>query len=281
MNRTMITATNTMGQLQHKMDMIGHNISNIQTTGYKRKESYFNDLLVQEFNNQLQRNEVGRLTPIGIRQGTGARISQSQLVLSQGSLKITDRSLDVALEKEDLFFRVRVADDKGESTRYTRDGAFYLTPVSNNPDQMMLVTGKGYPVLDEFDNPIVISNNMKNVTFSKEGQMKAVMDNGTVETFNLGIQSIKKPQFLEQIGENLLGLPANFDQLGIERGDIMTPLDGGLRQEISLRQGALESSNVDLSKEMTDLTNVQRQYQFNARSVSMADQMLGLINGIR
>ncbi|OOR09272.1 flagellar hook-basal body complex protein, partial [Bacillus mycoides] len=111
---------NTLGQLQHKMDIISNNISNIQTTGYKRKESYFNDLLVQEFNNQKPRNEIGRLTPLGIRQGTGARISQSQLVLTQGSMKQTNRNLDIALEKEDLFFRVRVADDKGENTRFTR-----------------------------------------------------------------------------------------------------------------------------------------------------------------
>ncbi|RUQ31620.1 flagellar hook-basal body protein [Peribacillus cavernae] len=281
MNRTMITATNTLGQLQHKMDIIGHNISNIQTNGYKRKESYFNDLLVQEFKNQKQENETGRLTPLGIRQGTGARISQSQLINSQGSIKSTGRNLDNALEKEDLYFRVRVSDDKGEDTRFTRDGAFHLNPVSNNPEQMMLVTGKGYPVLDENDNPIIIDGSIKNLTFSKEGQLTAEADNGNRQIFNLGIISVKKPQLLEQIGENLLGLPANFDQLGIKEEDILTSLTGGLREGISLNQGALESSNVDLSKEMTDLMNAQRQYQFNAKSVTMADQMLGLINGIR
>ncbi|CAH0345105.1 flagellar hook-basal body protein [Bacillus sp. CECT 9360] len=281
MNRTMITATNTLGQLQHKMDMISNNISNIDTNGFKRKESYFNDLLVQAFNNQRQENETGRLTPLGIRQGTGARISQSQLVLTQGNIKNTERNLDVALEREDLFFRVRVADNNGENVRFTRDGAFYLTPVSNNPEQMMLVTGKGYPVLDENDAPIVINGRANNLTFSKEGQLQVQTDNNGTQTFNLGIVSVKKPQFLEQIGENLLGMPANIDQLGIEEEDIMTALNGGLRDDISLRQGALESSNVDLSKEMTDLMNVQRQYQFNSRSVTMADQMLGLINGIR
>ncbi|RFU60094.1 flagellar hook-basal body protein [Bacillus sp. V59.32b] len=281
MNRTMITATNTLGQLQHKMDIISNNISNIETNGYKRKESYFNDLLVQAFNNQRRENETGRLTPLGIRQGTGARISQSQLVLSQGNIKSTERNLDVALEREDLFFRVRVADNNGENVRFTRDGAFYLTPVSNNPEQMMLVTGKGYPVLDENDTPIVINGRANKLTFSKEGQLQVQTDNDGTQTFNLGIVSVKKPQFLEQIGENLLGLPANIDQLGVGEEDIMTALNGGLRDDISLRQGVLESSNVELSKEMTDLMNVQRQYQFNSRSVTMADQMLGLINGIR
>lgn len=281
MNRTMITATNTLGQLQHKMDIISNNISNIETNGYKRKESYFNDLLVQAFDNQRQENETGRLTPLGIRQGTGARISQSQLVLSQGNIKSTERNLDVALEREDLFFRVRVADNNGENVRFTRDGAFYLTPVSNNPGQTMLVTGNGYPVLDENDAPIVINGRVNKLTFSKEGQLQAQTDNAGTQTFNLGIVSVRKPQFLEQVGENLLGLPANIDQLEVEEADIMTMMNGGLRDDISLRQGALESSNVDLSKEMTDMMNVQRQYQFNSRSVTMADQMLGLINGIR
>ena len=45
--------------------------------------------------------------------------------------------------------------------------------------------------------------------------------------------------------------------------------------------GMLELSNVDTSKEMTDLMTAQRSYQFNARSITIADQMMGLINGIR
>ena len=48
-----------------------------------------------------------------------------------------------------------------------------------------------------------------------------------------------------------------------------------------MKQGALETSNVDLSKEMTDLITAQRMYQFQSRSVTMADQMLGLVNSIR
>jgi len=48
-----------------------------------------------------------------------------------------------------------------------------------------------------------------------------------------------------------------------------------------LQNQALEASNVNYEKEMTDLISVQRSYQFNARTVTLADQMLGLINGIR
>ena len=48
-----------------------------------------------------------------------------------------------------------------------------------------------------------------------------------------------------------------------------------------LQNGVLEMSNVNMDKEMTDLINTQRNYQFNARAVTLADQMLGLINGVR
>ena len=99
--------------------------------------------------------------------------------------------------------------------------------------------------------------------------------------FGLGVVSVKKPQFLDRLGGNLLGLPENLNGLGVTEEDIITHLTGELRKEIELDQGVLETSNVDLSKEMTDLITAQRQYQFQSRAITMADQMGGLINGIR
>ncbi|MGZ7246541.1 flagellar basal body protein, partial [Streptococcus pyogenes] len=73
MLRTMITATNTMGQLQNKLDTISNNIANSNTTGYKAKEASFNELLYQQFNNDKQ-DRAERQTPVGIRYGTGAMV---------------------------------------------------------------------------------------------------------------------------------------------------------------------------------------------------------------
>ncbi|PJN91165.1 flagellar hook-basal body complex protein, partial [Bacillus sp. mrc49] len=129
MNRTMMTAANTLNQLQSKIDQISNNIANVDTTAYKKTQTSFNDLLTQSFDNQPNESkEKGRLTTPGLRQGTGAMLSQSQLVLSQGAIKTTDRNLDAALTKEDQFFTVSVQDGKGVNTRLTRDGAFYLSP---------------------------------------------------------------------------------------------------------------------------------------------------------
>ena len=101
MNRTMITATNTLSQLQKQMDIISHNLANTDTAGYKRREATFTDLLVQEYRNQPNNAlEQNRMTPFNIRQGTGAKLGQTHLILSQGSLKTTDRALDTAFTTE-------------------------------------------------------------------------------------------------------------------------------------------------------------------------------------
>ena len=68
---------------------------------------------------------------------------------------------------------------------------------------------------------------------------------------------------------------------GLTQAEVLTELVGANRQQIGMQGGTLEMSNVNLSKEMTELIQTQRSYQFNARTVTLADQMLGLINGIR
>ncbi len=275
MNRTMITATNTLSQLQKQMDIISNNMANVDTNGYKRREATFTDLLVQEFNNQERANkEVNRLTPNGIRQGTGAKLGQAQLIMNQGALKQTDRSLDTAFTKEGQLFKVLVQTNGVNEVQYTRNGALYLSPLSDT--EVMLVNGDGLPVLDENNNPITINGEAKDYNIDANGQLTVTKTAGATEVFNLGVVRVNKPQFLEQRGGNLLGLPAN-----VAEDEVLTELTGGLRAEISLQQGALEQSNVDLSKEMTELINVQRAYQFQSRSVTLADQMMGLVNGIR
>jgi flagellar basal-body rod protein FlgG len=278
MNRTMIIASNTMNQLQQQLDIISHNIANVDTTGFKKRTTTFSELMYQQFNNQPNpEKEVGRLTAEGIRQGTGAKLAQAALVLTQGTLKQTGRDLDVAILDKRQFFKVLVADeDGGTSIQLTRDGAFYLSPVGEN--QFMLVNGSGLPIVDVNENIITFGADAKKFTISNNGDFTVQYDNGAQETFELGMVSILRPQFLEQKGNGLLGMPENVNELG---EDVWVDLVGENRTDIQVAQGALEQSNVDLGKEMTDMLQVQRSYQFQARAISIADQMLGLINGIR
>lgn len=278
MNRTMITATNTLSHLQKQMDIISHNMANIDTAGYKRREATFTDMLVQEFKNQPDNDleTPGRMTPFNIRQGIGAKLGQVQTVLSQGSLKSTDRSLDTAFTTEGQFYRVMV----GGEVQYTRNGAFSLSPLSDN--ESLLVNSDGHAILDENDQPITILGNVKNFKVNETGQFSAEKYDGSTQDFNLGVVLAKKSQFLQHAGENLLALPKDDQgRLIMEEDEILTNLTGAQRNQVSIQQGVLEQSNVDMSKEMTDLINVQRSYQFHAKSITLADQMLGLVNGIR
>ncbi|MBT2661549.1 flagellar hook-basal body protein [Bacillus sp. ISL-45] len=282
MNRTMFTATNTLSQLQKQMDMISNNLANIDTAGYKRREASFTDLLVQEYRNQPNNalEPQNRMTPFNIRQGNGARLGQIQMNLSQGNIKTTDRPLDTAFTAEGQFYRAMVQNEDGSSAmRLTRNGSLYLSPLSDN--ESMLVNSDGHALLDENNQPITITGNVKNFTINKSGLLTAEMYNGTSQEVNLGVVLINKPQFLEQKGANLLGLPDNLAELGVTEEEVMTNLTGPLRNQIAIQQGVLEQSNVDVSKEMTDLINVQRSYQFHSKSITLADQMLGLVNGIR
>ncbi|MCA1065437.1 flagellar hook-basal body protein [Rossellomorea sp. AcN35-11] len=280
MNRTMITATNTLGQLQKQMDMIGHNLSNADTNGYKRREAVFSELLVQQVKNQrVDKFETGRLTPLGVREGSGARLSQSHLILNQGSLRSTGRSLDFALTNERQFFKVLSQDNDSSAVRYTRDGAFFVSPTGNG--EAMLVNGSGLPILDENDNYITFAEDATTFQLGDNGVLTVTDSTGGEEQFNLGIVTVEKPQFLHQFGGNLLGFPENLEDLGVTEDEVVTNVAFGARADISMVQGSLEGSNVDISKEMTDMLNVQRSYQFQARSISIADQMMGLVNGIR
>lgn len=279
--RSMITAANTMAQLQQQLDVISNNIANSNTVGFKRRETSFGELLAQQFMD-LPRDEAPRLTPNGLRHGVGARLAATNIVLKQGALMKTDRPLDIALTKEGQFFRVLLQGENGaQQIGYTRAGAFYLTPSAGNPNVLMLVTSDGHPVLDENNAPIWVPNGYKGIAISDNGTMTVTAPDGRViRRVNIGVTTILRPQLLQSVGNNILTLP-NLNALNVNAAGVAVNMIGNLRAQIGMMQGALEQSNVDLGTELTDMMITERSYQFNARSISISDQMLGLINGIR
>lgn len=279
MLRTMITATNTMSQLQQHLDIIGNNLANSATTGFKARDVKFHELLYQQFNND-KLDKAPRQSPVGIRYGVGAVLGQAEMNWKQGGLQQTQRDLDFAFTSAKQYFNILMPDDtNGTRTVYTRQGAFYVSPMENG--QLMLVNGDGYSVADEDGSPIVFDENPSNFSMSDGGVLNVNYPDGTSSQTQLGVTVLKKPQLMEHISAAYMGLPNNFDELGVVEQDVLTNLQGTERDEIALQNGSLEMSNVNMSKEFTELINTQRSYQFNARAVTMADQMLGLINGIR
>lgn len=275
MSRMMLQAAVSMQQLQHKLDTIGHNIANSQTTGYKARQAEFQSLLFQQINNLSDpRNSEGRLTPDGIRVGSGAKLGAINQRYTAGTIIETKRPLDVALTNDYHFFQVEVTDGQMAEIRLTRDGSFYLSPI--NDTDMLLTDAQGNPLLGS-NGQIIIPKSAEEIQIDTNGQIIVREGQGINVIDTLNIVEVTRPRVLEAVGHNYFRLP-DVAALGYNADEIVIDQTGDAN---ILRSGALEQSNVDLAEEMTDMLSAQRSYQLNARSITMGDQMLGLINQLR
>jgi len=265
-------ASVTMNQIQQQIDLIANNLANMQTPGYKARSAEFSSLLFQNINNlSAQENLENRQTPDGIRVGVGARLGSANANFQIGVAQTTERSLDVMLTNENHFFQVQ--NNEQDEVQYTRDGAFYLQPINENT--VMLITKDGHPVVG-VNGPIQINGNIDSIQISQNGAVSVSRDGQEEIVGTIAVSEITQPRLLESIGDNLFRLP-NLAELGLNLGDIVQiPQTADV-----MESGTLEMANVNLAEQMTQLMTAQRAYQFNARSITMADQMQGLINQIR
>ena len=255
MNTSLFIASSGVRAYQGKLDTIANNISNVESTGYKRREASFSENLTVSIQNQTDlQKEIGRLSPPGVRTTFGSRIAGTQLDVTQGTPKQTDQPFDFMVEGNG-YFQVQRRTGTTTEVLYTRDGAFQQTPVGNN--RFQLVNAHGDVLLDQNGNPIEWANDKEFV----------VTSDGSIEGTNqkIGLVDFTNPQLLKDDG-------------GVYR------LTGGavsaVNSKYQIKQGYLEASNVDLNQEMTDMIKAQRGYQANARALSYADQMMGIANGI-
>jgi len=276
MSQSMIQAAVTMNQLQNKLDVIGHNMANSQTNGYKARHSEFSSLLFQQMNNLTDpANQQGRLTPDGVRVGSGARLGSINNDFSAGAIQETGRALDAALRDENLFYQVQVTENGVEQTRYTRDGAFYFNPVNDN-ESVMLTTSEGHPVVGE-DGPIIIPAGFDQISIQENGQIVVQRGESAAVEGTIDVVEVIRPRLLETTGNNLFQFP-DLEELGFALEELVQAPGPGTS---FIQSGALEQSNVDISKQLTGLIEAQRSYQMNARTLTMGDQMMGLVNQLR
>ncbi|GGM32417.1 flagellar hook-basal body complex protein FlhP [Paraliobacillus quinghaiensis] len=276
MNRMAIQAAVTMGQLQNKLDVVGHNLANVDTTGYKNRSAEFSSLLFQQIDNfnGEEQNVEGRLTPAGIRLGSGAKLGSTAIDLSVGATKITDRGLDVTLLEDNHLLQVDVTENGVTERRYTRDGSLYLNTIEDG--QLGLTTSDGHPVVGE-NGPIILAEGADDVSITKNGAIQVTRNGQTETEGNLAIVQAIRPQMLEAAGANQFRLP-DITEAAFIAEDI---IQGVALNDVQIQTGALEDSNVDLATQMTEMMQTQRAYQFNSRSISMSDQMSGLVNQLR
>jgi flagellar basal-body rod protein FlgG len=256
MNSSFYIATTGVRSYQGKLDNIANNIANVDTAGFKRRSATFSENLTVSIQNQKdEQQEIGRLSPNGIRTTFGSRISATQLDLTSGAPKQTNNPYDLMIEGNGYF---QVQRGTGE-VFYTRSGSFQLSSVGN--DRYQLVNPQGDVLLNQNGNPI---------EFSGTSDLQ-ISSNGTIAGLNaqVGIVQISNPQLMT-------------DEGGVYRlnGGTVTRLNQDPNAKFQIKQGYLEASNVELNQEMTDMIKAQRGLQANSRALSYADQMMGIANGI-
>ncbi|MBO0962796.1 flagellar hook-basal body protein [Neobacillus sp. MM2021_6] len=278
MNTSLYISSGALNAFQQKIDTTANNVANVNTTGYKRRDHSFSEILANQINNQTKSNqEIGRLTPNGLRVGYGARSGLTQLDTQQGQAIETGNPFDFMIQGNGYF---QVGEPASGEVHYSRDGSFHLSPNPANPDSYFLANANGGYLLDQTGKPIELDAKY-DVNIDSSGQINLKNKNGLEASFTsaqrVGLVDIQNPSILRNAGGNEFAIDPAALPNGGNVADFVTVQPAGMTQ---ISTGFLEGSNVDLTTEMTELMMAQRNFQMNARAVSYADQMNGIANSI-
>lgn len=254
MNSSLRTSASGMVAQQRMIDVIANNLANVNTTGFKRSRVSFEDVLYETLQGARIVNYQSAETVGPVQVGKGVRVQAITRLHAQGAPENTQRSMDFAIEG-DGFFQVQRPDG---STAYSRDGSFTIS------DQGVLVTGDGYTVMPG----ITVPTDAVEVTVSPNGTV-SILSSGQSSPSEIGRLELARflnPNGLEAVGENSY----------IETAASGEPITGFPQEEGfgRLLQGALESSNVEIVQEMTDMIAAQRAYEINAKAIRAAEDMM-------
>lgn len=261
MIRGLYTAATGMNSMQHQIDVTSNNIANVNTTGFKQDRAEFQDLMYETLNYTAGKTSQNTTNPTGIDVGLGVRVSGVQKNFTEGDLKLTSNTLDLAIEGKGFF---QITLPSGE-TAYTRNGAFKLNPEGS------IVNSSGYPLSPE----ITVSGTITKLTIGKDGTVSAT-DPQTGDVVTLG--QITLTDFINPAGLTPLG-----DSLFMKSNASGDALEGNPTENQfgSVQQGMIELSNVKLVNEMVDLITAQRAYEANSKAITTTDSMLDTVNRLK
>ncbi|MDH5716073.1 MAG: flagellar basal-body rod protein FlgG [Spirochaetia bacterium] len=264
MVRSLWTSATGMVAQQFNIDTISNNLSNVNTTGFKKNRADFEDLIYQHQVLAGTPATAVSEVPTGVSVGHGVRPASTQKIFEMGSLQATGHKLDISISNTVGFYKVQMPD---ESFAYTRDGTFKID--SNR----QVVTSNGYLMQPE----LILPENgiLETLTISEQGEVTMVLGDdmnptniGQIETYRF-----VNPAGLKAIGKNLLKeTPASGAEIA------GTP---GLEGFGSLLQGFVEMSNVKLAEEMVNMIVAQRAYEANSKSIHTSDSMLATAIGLK
>lgn len=259
MLRSLYSGISGLKNHQTRMDVVGNNISNVNTTGFKSGRVNFQDSLSQYYSNNaaIGQNQVG----------TGMKVASINNNYTQGAMQATGRTLDLAIQGNGFF---RVGAD-----RFTREGVFFLqkdTSAANgnyfivNSDGRRLQGGAGADVTVTTSGATATVSTLE---IDSQGNISGFDSTGTALTFTNGqiaLFTFQNPDGLKKEGGNIYSATA-----------ASRPAIAGFASAANnntINSGYLEMSNVDLSQEMVDMMVTQRGFQANARTITVSDTLL-------
>lgn len=266
--RSLWTAASGMRGQQLNVDTISNNISNVNTTSFKKDRLEFKTLLYQTLEQAtLDESNIGK--PVNLQVGLGVKPVATSKILTSGNLQKTENSTYVAIEG-DGYFMIKTGEDE---TSFTRDGSFKITTADGNN---FLTTSDGYYVLDTNGEPIGIPMTVptKDLVISPEGNITYTVEGGVEDTgIVLGVVQFSNPQ-------GLLSLGGNLYQNTASSGEPILEIDGEMTKS-NITQGYLEMSNVNIAEEMINLIVAQRAYELNSKAITTSDEMLQQANNLK
>jgi flagellar basal-body rod protein FlgG len=230
-----------MAAQQQRIDAVSNDVANVSTAGYKKTRLAFRDLAYAA-------EPGGR----NVGAGAGAATAWASRSTTAGSIEETGEPYDVAIQG-DGYLQVRRPDG---TLGLTRQGSLRL-----NADRQ-LVTAAGDLLQPPIKVPAGVADS--DVTIGEDGTVTAAGN----RVGQIQLRSVPAPAGLLDVG-NSVAVP--------------TAASGAVRNATgtTMRQGALEHSNVDMGDAMVDLMEAQRSFTMASRAIQMQDQLLEIANGVK
>ena len=278
MMRSLYSGVTGLRNHQTRMDVIGNNISNVNTVAYKGSRAVFQDIFSQTLSPASGANGTitGGVNPKQI--GLGSTLATIDVLNTPSATQYTGNTLDLAIEGDGYFTL-----SANGSLSYTRAGNFYADQ-NNNLVSANGAFVQGYRVdvngnfVDLSGNPLAFGASpimqdifldpaYKNITIDSNGKVNAQDAAGNTAIIGqLVLATFANNNALEKVGSNTYHSSVNSGN-----PVYVVPGDGGSG---NLKPGALEMSNVDLANEFSNLITTQRAFQANARIITTSDEVL-------
>lgn len=258
MIRALYTSTTGMNAQELQLNVTSNNLANVNTTGFKKSQTNFEDLFYQTIRAAGAETVGGSMIPSGIQVGMGVRPASVQKVFTQGDFVDTGRDLDWAIQGKGFYLIIRDGDEF-----YTRDGNFALD------NEGFIVNQKGDRLQPEFSVPPETTN----IEIDTSGMITALDASGDIlASQQLTIWGFQNPGGLKAVGDNQF--------VETEASGDAYEADPGTDSLGNIAQFFLETSNVNVTEEIVSLIITQRAYESNSRGVTTADSLLEIANNL-